>query len=237
MIVASSRGVTPPPKRVHGGHGRRDRRAAPRPTRRAPPRRRPSCGTAPAGPVARTHPPPGGHPRRVAPVTRHRHNSQAGRPRGGQNSYPIEYRHFAVGSRKTSTTADRTTGSQRTDLAIADERAHRLQVPARSSGNVPRHHHSLAQELPAFDPSPASLNATSKSGAAMIQKPPNASRLQQTYVTCVRAWPSRTAGDPWCGRSGSLAPSGWTASRPARVLCPGRWRGRAACPGRRPRDR
>src|SRR5918995_6088724 len=42
---------------------------------------------------------------------------------------------------------------------------------------------------------------------------------------------SRTAGDPWCGRSGSLAPSGWTASRPAPVLCPGRWRGTAGCPG------
>jgi hypothetical protein len=61
--------------------------------------------------------------------------------------------------------------------------------------------------------------------------------MSMNVRTVFRSWPSRTAGDRWCGRSGWSAPSGWTASRPARVLCPGRWRGRAACPGRRPRDR
>ena len=40
------------------------------------------------------------------------------------------------------------------------------------------------------------------------------------------------AGDRWCGTSGSLAPVGWTASRPARVPCRGRWRERVAAPGR-----
>ncbi len=53
----------------------------------------------------------------------------------------------------------------------------------------------------------------------------------------LRACPSRTPGDRWCGRSGSSALSAWTADRPGRVPGPGRWRGRAACPARRPRDR
>jgi glucokinase len=39
------------------------------------------------------------------------------------------------------------------------------------------------------------------------------------------------------GEIGHVVVRPWTAGRPARVLCPGRWRGRAACPGRRSRDR
>jgi hypothetical protein len=59
-----------------------------------------------------------------------------------------------------------------------------------------------------------------------------------THVTCSgRAWPLRTAGGRWAGRPGSLPPSGWTAIPPGRALCPGRCRGTAACPGRRPRGR
>ena len=57
-------------------------------------------------------------------------------------------------------------------------------------------------------------------------------------VTCFsRPWPLRTAGARWAGRPGSLPPSGWTASRPVRARCPGRCRGTAVCPGRRPRGR
>src|SRR5512133_541752 len=52
-----------------------------------------------------------------------------------------------------------------------------------------------------------------------------------------RSWPLRTAGGRWAGRPGSLPPSGWTAMPPGRALCPGRCRGTAASPGRRPRGR
>jgi hypothetical protein len=57
------------------------------------------------------------------------------------------------------------------------------------------------------------------------------------YVTCFRSRPFRTAGGRWAGRPGSLPPSGWTASRPVRARCPGRCRGTAAFPGRRPQGR
>ncbi len=56
-----------------------------------------------------------------------------------------------------------------------------------------------------------------------------------TYVS--RAWPSRTAAGRRAGRPGSLCPSGRLAIRPGQALCPGRWRGTAACPGRRPPGR
>jgi Glyoxalase/Bleomycin resistance protein/Dioxygenase superfamily len=49
--------------------------------------------------------------------------------------------------------------------------------------------------------------------------------------------PLRTAGARWAGRPGSSPRWGWPAIRPVRALCPGRCRGTAACPGRRPRDR
>ena len=45
----------------------------------------------------------------------------------------------------------------------------------------------------------------------------------------------RTAGARRAGRPGSLCPSGRLASRPGQAPCPGRCRGTAACPGRRPR--
>ena len=54
-----------------------------------------------------------------------------------------------------------------------------------------------------------------------------------TYVTCFsRRWRLRTAGARWAGRPGSSPRWGWPASRPVQVLCPGRCRGIAACPGR-----
>jgi hypothetical protein len=52
-----------------------------------------------------------------------------------------------------------------------------------------------------------------------------------------RPWPVRTPGARWAGRPGSLPPSGWLAIRPGQALCPGRCRGIAACPGRRPPGR
>src|SRR5919107_85773 len=47
----------------------------------------------------------------------------------------------------------------------------------------------------------------------------------------------RTAGARRAGKPGSLRRSWWLGSRPGRALCPGRCRGTAACPGRRPRGR
>ncbi|MCW2651420.1 MAG: hypothetical protein JWR32_2396 [Mycobacterium sp.] len=52
-----------------------------------------------------------------------------------------------------------------------------------------------------------------------------------------RRWRLHTAGARWAGRPGSLRPSGWLASRPGQALRPGRCRGIAACPGRRPPGR
>ena len=62
-------------------------------------------------------------------------------------------------------------------------------------------------------------------------------RQASFYLTCFRRRPLRTAGGRWAGRPGSLPPSGWTASRPGRARCPGRHRGTAAFPVRRPRGR
>jgi hypothetical protein len=52
-----------------------------------------------------------------------------------------------------------------------------------------------------------------------------------------RPWPFRTAGARWAGRLGSSPRWEWPAIRPVRALCPGRCRGTAACPGRRPPGR
>src|SRR5260370_87221 len=58
------------------------------------------------------------------------------------------------------------------------------------------------------------------------------------YVRCFRPrWRLHTAGARWADRPGSLPPSGWVASRPGRALRPGRCRGTAASPGRRPQVR
>jgi hypothetical protein len=52
-----------------------------------------------------------------------------------------------------------------------------------------------------------------------------------------RAWPTRTADARRYGRPGSSPRWRWRATRPARAPGPGRSRGTAACPGRRPRGR
>ena len=52
-----------------------------------------------------------------------------------------------------------------------------------------------------------------------------------------RRWPTRTAGDRPYGRPARSPRWRWPATRPARAPCPGRSRGTAACPGRRPRGR
>ena len=55
------------------------------------------------------------------------------------------------------------------------------------------------------------------------------------YVTCFSRW--HTAGARSAGRPGSSRPSCRLAIRPGQVLCPGRCRGTAACPGRGPPGR
>jgi hypothetical protein len=57
-------------------------------------------------------------------------------------------------------------------------------------------------------------------------------------VRCSRwAWRLRTAGGRRAGRPEPLPRPRSIVIRPVRALCPGRCRGTAACPGRRPRDR
>jgi Phage integrase family len=61
---------------------------------------------------------------------------------------------------------------------------------------------------------------------------------QRFYVTCSKlAATLRTPGARRAGRPGALCPSGRLASGPGQARCPGRRRGIAACPGRRPPGR
>src|SRR5215208_1730507 len=64
----------------------------------------------------------------------------------------------------------------------------------------------------------------------------NLDEMSMSRASC-RAWPTRTAGARPYGRLGSSPRWRWRATRPARAPGPGRSRGTAACPGRRPRGR
>jgi hypothetical protein len=83
------------------------------------------------------------------------------------------------------------------------------------------------------DANMAGRNAVSPSSNAVIRPLDEAS---MSRASC-RPWPFRTAGARWAVRPGSSPRWGWPAIRPVRALCPGRCRGTAACPGRRPRGR
>jgi hypothetical protein len=101
------------------------------------------------------------------------------------------------------------------------------------------------EEIPALltsaPPSKGSLSSSARPQAADSQGlrdhvgfPPHGARLAR--APC-RAWPTRTAGARPYGRPASSPRWRWRATRPARAPDPGRSRGTAACPGRRPRGR
>src|SRR5262249_8858930 len=80
---------------------------------------------------------------------------------------------------------------------------------------------------------PAAFAALRRTQAFRLQA--SSPSVASLSVTCFSRL--HTVGVRPAGRPGSLCPSGRLAIRPGQALCPGRCRGTAACPGRRPPGR
>ena len=117
----------------------------------------------------------------------------------------------------------------RSERLVAPRRTPRIRLTSTESGGVSPEDRWLSR---------AGGSAGGVTAQGPVERYGRPVSSMKIYVTCLsRRWQARTAGVRRAGRPGSSRPSSRLATRPAQVQCPGRRRGTAARPGRRPRGR